>query len=94
MIKALETVARIAADLDAAGQLHERHNYLTTVKKDLDRMIKACEAEAIELNLAERRIDHYRETAPNKAEFVDMFGQDAWDATKRVSPVRKLHWLA
>lgn len=94
MFKSMEAVARIAADLEAAGDYRELHVYLTGVAKEVAKLVKACEAEAIELNLAERRVDHYRETAPNKAEFIEMFGQDAWDATKRVAPVRKLHWLA
>jgi hypothetical protein len=70
-----------------------QHDHLKAEAKRVAKAIAALEAEAIEAGFAEKRIDHERETAPNKAAFIGLFGQDAWDAAKTVTPVRKLFWL-
>ena len=70
-----------------------QHDHLKAEAKRISKAIAALEAEAIAAGFAEKRIDHERETAPNKAAFVSLFGQDAWDAAKTVTPVRKLFWL-
>lgn len=69
------------------------HDHLKAESKRIAKAIAALEADAIAAGFAEKRIDHERETAPNKAAFVSLFGQDAWDAAKTVTPVRKLFWL-
>ena len=70
-----------------------QHDHLKAESKRIAKAVAALEAEAIAAGFAEKRIDHERETAPNKAAFVSLFGQDAWDAAKTVTPVRKLFWL-
>jgi hypothetical protein len=70
-----------------------QHDHLKAEAKRISKAIAALEADAIAAGFAEKRIDHERETAPNKAAFIGLFGQDAWDAAKTVTPVRKLFWL-
>ena len=70
-----------------------QHDHLKNESKRIAKAIADVEAAAIAAGYAEKRIDHERETAPKKADFVLLFGQDAWDAAKTVTPVRKLFWL-
>jgi len=70
-----------------------QHDHLKAEAKRISKALAALEADAIAAGFAEKRIDHERETAPNKAAFVSLFGQDAWDAAKTITPVRKLFWL-
>lgn len=88
----MDTHIKLAQDLAKQGEYREAHATLTRLRDRLSEMVKALETEAIEVEVAWREIDHWRETAPRKAAFLEMFGQDAWDATKTVTPVRKLRW--
>ena len=69
------------------------HDYLKAEARRVAKALAELEAAAIAAGYAEKRVDHERETAPNKAAFISLFGQDAWDAAKTVTPVRKLFWL-
>jgi hypothetical protein len=75
------------------NELLAKHDFLRAEAKRIAKAIADVEAAAIAAGFAEKRIDHQRESAPNKAAFIDLFGQDAWDAAKTVTPVRKLFWL-
>jgi len=75
------------------NELLARHDFLRAEAKRIAKAIADVEAAAIAAGFAEKRIDHQRETAPNKADFISLFGQAAWDAAKTVTPVRKLFWL-
>lgn len=88
----IDTLITIAQDLASQGEYREAHVTMTRARDRVSEMLKALEAEAIEVEAAWREIDHWRETAPRKAAFLELFGQDAWDATKTVTPVRKLRW--
>jgi len=74
-------------------ELLAQHDHLKAEAKRVAKAIAALEADAIAGGFAEKRIDHERESAPNKANFIALFGPDAWDAAKTVTPVRKLFWL-
>jgi len=73
--------------------LTAEHDHLKAEAKRVAKAIATLEAAAIEAGFAEKRVDHERESAPNKANFIALFGPDAWDAAKTVTPVRKLFWL-
>ena len=75
------------------NELLAKHDFLRAEAKRIAKAIAALEAEAIAAGFAEKRVDHERESAPNKADFISLFGQAAWDAAKTVTPVRKLFWL-
>jgi hypothetical protein len=75
------------------NEMLAKHDFLRAEAKRIAKAIAELESTAIAAGYAEKRIDHERETAPNKASFIDLFGQDAWDAAKTVTPVRKLFWL-
>jgi hypothetical protein len=75
------------------NEMLAQHDYLKAEAKRIAKAIAELESTAIAAGYAEKRIDHQRESAPNKAAFIDLFGQDAWDAAKTVTPVRKLFWL-
>lgn len=70
-----------------------QHDHLKAEAKRIASDIAALEARAIEAGFAEKRVDHERESSPNKANFIALFGQEAWDAAKTVTPIRKLFWL-
>jgi len=70
-----------------------QHDHLKAEAKRISKAIAAIEADAIEAGYAEKRADHQRESAPNKANFIDLFGQEAWDAAKTVTTIRKFFWL-
>ena len=75
------------------NEMLAKHDFLKAEARRIAKAIADVEAAAIAAGYAEKRVDHERETAPNKAAFIDLFGQDAWDASKTVTPVRKLFWL-
>jgi len=75
------------------NEMLAKHDFLRAEAKRIAKAIADVEAAAIAAGYAEKRVDHERETAPNKAAFIDLFGQGAWDAAKTVTPVRKLFWL-
>jgi len=75
------------------NELLAKHDFLRAEAKRIAKAIAELEATAIAAGYAEKRIDHQRESAPNKADFISLFGQAAWDAAKTVTPVRKLFWL-
>ncbi|MCP4678427.1 MAG: hypothetical protein GY854_23520 [Deltaproteobacteria bacterium] len=70
-----------------------QHDHLKAEAKRISKALAAIEADAIKAGYAEKRADHHRETAPNKANFIDLFGQEAWDAAKTVTTIRKFFWL-
>jgi len=84
--------ASLAHDIAMREGMREAHGYLTAVAKELAALIKAHEAEAIELGLAEKYVDHYRENAPSKARYIELHGEAAFDEAKTISPVTKLRW--
>ena len=75
------------------NEMLAKHDFLKAEAKRIAKAISELESAAIAAGYAEKRIDYERETAPNKAAFISLFGQDAWDAAKTVTPVRKLFWL-
>jgi len=75
------------------NEMLAEHDHLKAEAKRIAKAIAELEATAIAAGYAEKRVDHQRESAPNKAAFIDLFGQDAWDAAKTVTRVRKLFWL-
>lgn len=80
-------LAEVSRDLQA------EHAYLKAEAKALAARIADLEAMAIRDGFAERRVDHVRETAPNKKDFIEVLGQEAWDATCTRTNVRKFTWL-
>lgn len=84
--------ATAAHDIATREGMREAHGYLTAVAKELAALIKAHEADAIELGLAEKYVDHYRENAPSKARYIEVHGEAAFEANKTISPVTKLRW--
>ena len=75
------------------NEMLAQHDYLKAESRRIAKAIAELEAAAIAAGFAEKRVDHERETAPNKAAFISLFGQDAWDAAKTVTPIWKLFWL-
>jgi|11_taG_2_1085331.scaffolds.fasta_scaffold28271_4 hypothetical protein len=74
-------------------ELLAQHDHLKAEAKRISKAIAAIEADAIKAGYAEKRADHQRETAPNKASFIDLFGQEAWDAAKTITTIRKFFWI-
>lgn len=95
-MKNISRVLKIAAELEAKGDLQEAHNYLSAVKKDitalLTKQIAEIEENAIELELAERVHSHYQYRAPNKAQYIALHGEAAFNQNATQVPYKKLQW--
>lgn len=78
---------------EVSRDLQLEHAVLKEQAKALAKQIADLEAMAIRDGFAERRADHTRETAPNKADFIAVLGQEAWDATCTRTVIRKFTWL-
>jgi hypothetical protein len=95
-MKNISRVLKIATELETEGNLQEAHTYLSNVRKELDAMLKAeiakIEDNAIELEQAERVHSHYQYRAPNKAQYIALHGEAAFNENATCVPYKKLVW--
>ena len=65
---------------------------LDALAKKIESQIKACRELAVEDGFA-MWAESTRENAPSKARYIELHGQDAFDAHKLVTPVKRFTWL-
>lgn len=87
-----ETADLIAAEASEAAILKAEADALDRLAKEAAKALEAIKADAIKAGYA-AITESQRENPPNKARYITLHGQAAFDAHKTVSTVRKFGWL-
>ena len=95
-IQQFSEVLELATDLEANGDYKTSYEYLVSLKKDIESTLKdriqQIEAQAIELEIAERVHSHYQYRAPNKAQYIALHGAKDFETNATEVTYSKLEW--
>ena len=90
--RASTTFATAARNVDHVKDLRAAIELTESLAKELDRRKRELRAMAIDAGLATYDVTQ-RESAPAKAAYIKIHGQDAFDANKTVGTVNKFVWI-
>jgi len=95
-IQQFSEVLELATDLETNGDYKTSYEYLVSLKKDIESTLKdriqQIEAQAIELEIAERVHSHYQYRAPNKAQYIALHGAKDFETNATEVSYSKLEW--
>jgi len=95
-IQQFSEVLELATDLETNGDYKTSYEYLVSLKKDIESTLKdriqQIEAQAIELEVAERVHSHYQYRAPNKAQYIALHGAKDFETNATEVSYSKLEW--
>jgi len=99
----LAPIIRAYIAAETVDAMHDNANLATVLRAEIDalqRLVKhatdaldKAKADAVAEGVATYSLTQ-RETPPNKATYVQLYGRDAFDAHKTVTTVRTFVWLA
>ena len=90
--RASSTFATAARNVDHVEDIRAALELTESLMKELDRRKRELRAAAIDAGLAKYDVTQ-RESAPAKAAYIKIHGQDAFDANKTVGTVNKFVWV-
>jgi len=90
--RASTTFATAARNVDHVEDIRAAIELTESLAKELDRRKRELRAMAIDAGLATYDVTQ-RESAPAKAAYIKIHGQDAFDANKTVGTVNKFVWI-
>jgi len=90
--RASSTFATAARNVDHVEDIRAALELTESLAKELDRRKRELRAAAINAGLAKYDVTQ-RESAPAKAAYIKIHGQDAFDANKTVGTVNKFVWI-
>ena len=90
--RASSTFATAARNVDHVEDIRAALELTESLMKELDRRKRELRAAAINAGLAKYDVTQ-RESAPAKAAYIKIHGQDAFDANKTVGTVNKFVWV-
>ena len=90
--RASSTFATAARNVDHVEDIRAALELTESLAKELDRRKRELRAAAINAGLAKYDVTQ-RESAPAKAAYIKIHGQDAFDANKTVGTVNKFVWV-
>ena len=90
--RACSTFATAARNVDHVKDIRAALELTESLAKELDRRKRELRAAAIDAGLAKYDVTQ-RESAPAKAAYIKIHGQDAFDANKTVGTVNKFVWV-
>ena len=90
--RASSTFATAARNVDHVEDIRAALELTESLMKELDRRKRELRAAAIDAGLAKYDVTQ-RESAPAKAAYIKLHGQDAFDANKTVGTVNKFVWV-
>ena len=90
--RASSTFATAARNVDHVEDIRAALELTESLMKELDRRKRELRAAAINAGLAKYDVTQ-RESAPAKAAYIKIHGQDAFDANKTVGSDNKFVWV-
>jgi chemotaxis protein histidine kinase CheA len=90
--RAATTFTTAARNVDHVEDLRAGLELVESLAKELDRRKRELRAKAIDAGLAKYDVTQ-RESAPAKAAYIKLHGQEAFDANKTVGSVNKFIWI-
>jgi len=90
--RASSTFATAARNVDHVDDIRAALELTESLARELDRRKRELRAAAIDAGLAKYDVAQ-RESAPAKAAYIKIHGQEAFDAHKSVGTVNKFVWI-
>lgn len=89
--RASTTFQNAIAQPTVASEIRDQLEILDELKRELGKRQDALREAAITLGLARHDVSK-RESAPNKASYINLHGLDAWQRDHKAVSVRKFIW--